>query len=60
MQGLKIRKTIDAVDQLRGLPSGSDVKRGEIPSLVDLGLNPIATMNQVWYGFMLLSINYLD
>lgn len=46
VKGLKIRKTIDAVDQLRGLPAGGDVEAGEIPSLVDLGLNPTATMNQ--------------
>ncbi|KAI3526851.1 hypothetical protein L1887_06117 [Cichorium endivia] len=46
VQGLKIRKTIDALDQLRGLPSGGDVEPGDIPSLVDLGLNPTATMNQ--------------
>ncbi|CAH1417570.1 unnamed protein product [Lactuca virosa] len=46
VQGLKIRKTIDALDQLRGLPAGGDVEPGDIPSLVDLGLNPTATMNQ--------------
>nr|XP_043611130.1 blue-light photoreceptor PHR2 [Erigeron canadensis] len=46
VQGLKIRKTIDALDQLRGLPAGGNVELGEIPSLVDLGLNPTATMNQ--------------
>ncbi|KAJ9543117.1 hypothetical protein OSB04_022824 [Centaurea solstitialis] len=46
VQGLKIRKTIDALDQLRGLPAGGDVEAGEIPSLVDLGLNPTATMTQ--------------
>lgn len=47
VQGLKIRKTIDAIDQLRGLPVSGDVEHGEIPSLVDLGLNPTPTMNQV-------------
>lgn len=46
VQGLKIRKTIDALDQLRGLPAAGDVVAGEIPSLVDLGLNPTATMTQ--------------
>ncbi|XP_076952212.1 blue-light photoreceptor PHR2-like [Bidens hawaiensis] len=46
VKGLKIRKTIQALDQLRGLPAAGDVEAGEIPSLVDLGLNPTATMNQ--------------
>ncbi|KAJ0875671.1 putative (6-4)DNA photolyase [Helianthus annuus] len=46
VKGLKIRKTIEALDRLRGLPAGGDVEPGEIPTLVDLGLNPTATMNQ--------------
>ncbi|GFY98698.1 photolyase/blue-light receptor 2 [Actinidia rufa] len=46
VQGLEIRKTIAALDQLRGLPTRGDVETGEIPSLVDLGLNPSATMGQ--------------
>lgn len=46
VEGLKVRKTIEALDQLRGLPSGGDVEPGEIPSLVDLGLNPSASMTQ--------------
>ncbi|XAR58426.1 (6-4)DNA photolyase [Bertholletia excelsa] len=46
VQGMEIRKTIAALDQLRGLPSRGDVEPGEIPSLVDLGLNPSATMGQ--------------
>ncbi|KAJ8898613.1 hypothetical protein K2173_004226 [Erythroxylum novogranatense] len=40
VQGLEIRKTIEALDQLKGLPSRGDVEVGEIPSLLDLGLNP--------------------
>ncbi|KAD3338174.1 hypothetical protein E3N88_33695 [Mikania micrantha] len=46
VKGLTVRKTIEAVDQLRGLPAAGDVEPGEIPSLADLGLNPTATMNQ--------------
>lgn len=46
VQGLEIRKTIAALDQLRGLPSTGDVEPGEIPTLVDLGLNPTATLGQ--------------
>ncbi|KAK9057246.1 hypothetical protein SSX86_022081 [Deinandra increscens subsp. villosa] len=46
VKGLTVRKTIQALDQLRGLPAGGDVEPGEIPSLGDLGLNPTATMNQ--------------
>ncbi|XP_050235663.1 blue-light photoreceptor PHR2 [Mercurialis annua] len=40
VQGLEIRKTIAALDQLKGKPSRGDVEPGEIPSLLDLGLNP--------------------
>lgn len=47
VQGLEVRKTIEAMDQMRGLPARGDVEPGEIPSLVDLGLNPSATMGQV-------------
>ncbi|KAF5931363.1 hypothetical protein HYC85_032236 [Camellia sinensis] len=46
VQGLEVRKTITALDQLKGLPSRGDVESGEIPSLVDLGLNPSATLGQ--------------
>lgn len=46
VKGLEVRKTIEALDQLKGLPAGGDVESGEIPSLVDLGLNPSATMGQ--------------
>lgn len=47
VQGLEVRKTIEALDQLKGLPASGDVEPGEIPSLVDLGLNPKATLGQV-------------
>ncbi|KDP28169.1 hypothetical protein JCGZ_13940 [Jatropha curcas] len=40
VQGLEVRKTIAALDQLKGIPSRGDVEPGEIPSLLDLGLNP--------------------
>ncbi|XP_059625664.1 blue-light photoreceptor PHR2 [Cornus florida] len=46
VQVLEIRKTMAALDQLRGLPTRGDVEPGEIPSLGDLGLNPSATMGQ--------------
>ncbi|GAV66957.1 DNA_photolyase domain-containing protein/FAD_binding_7 domain-containing protein [Cephalotus follicularis] len=46
LQGLDIRKTIEALDQLKGMPSRGDVEPGEIPSLVDLGLNPNTAMAQ--------------
>ncbi|KAI4301420.1 hypothetical protein L6164_034701 [Bauhinia variegata] len=46
VQKLEIRKTIEALDQLKGLPSRGDVEPGDIPSLTDLGLNPSATMAQ--------------
>ncbi|KAJ6955982.1 hypothetical protein NC652_007168 [Populus alba x Populus x berolinensis] len=40
VQGLEIRKTIETLDQLKGLPSRGDVEPGDIPNLLDLGLNP--------------------
>ncbi|GMJ09190.1 photolyase/blue-light receptor 2 [Hibiscus trionum] len=46
VKGLEIRKTIEALDQMKGMPSRGDVETGEIPSLTDLGLNPTATMAQ--------------
>ncbi|KAL5561447.1 hypothetical protein UlMin_031194 [Ulmus minor] len=46
LQGLEVRKTIEALDQMKGLPSRGDVETGDIPSLMDLGINPSATMAQ--------------
>ncbi|KAL9261535.1 Blue-light photoreceptor PHR2-like protein, partial [Drosera capensis] len=46
VQGVGVRKTIAALDRLKGLPSRGDVEPGEIPSLVDLGLNPSAAVGQ--------------
>ncbi|XP_039128720.1 LOW QUALITY PROTEIN: blue-light photoreceptor PHR2 [Dioscorea cayenensis subsp. rotundata] len=40
VRGLSVRKTIEALDQIKGLPSRGDVDPGEIPSLTELGLNP--------------------
>ncbi|KAL0435899.1 UNVERIFIED_CONTAM: Blue-light photoreceptor PHR2 [Sesamum radiatum] len=47
VKGLDVRKTIEALDRMKGLPKRGDVEPGEIPSLVDLGLNPSAAMGQV-------------
>ncbi|KAL6513045.1 1,3-beta-glucanosyltransferase [Orobanche minor] len=47
VKGLEVRKTIEALDKMKGLPKKRDIEPGEIPSLVDLGLNPNATMGQV-------------
>lgn len=47
VHGLKIRNTIEALNQLRGLPARGNVEPGEIPSIADLGLNPSSTVSQV-------------
>ncbi|XP_043697492.1 blue-light photoreceptor PHR2-like [Telopea speciosissima] len=46
LQGLEMRKTIAALDQLKGLPARGDVEPGEIPTLLDLGLSPTATITE--------------
>ncbi|XP_062143679.1 blue-light photoreceptor PHR2 [Alnus glutinosa] len=46
VNGLDVRKTIEALDQVKGMPARGDVEPGDIPSLVDLGLNPSATIGQ--------------
>ncbi|PIN07212.1 Deoxyribodipyrimidine photolyase/cryptochrome [Handroanthus impetiginosus] len=46
VKGAEVRKTIEALDRMKGLPKRGDIEPGEIPSLVDLGLNPNATMGQ--------------
>ncbi|KAK7269680.1 hypothetical protein RIF29_22414 [Crotalaria pallida] len=46
VQKMEIRKSIEALDQLKGLPSRGDVEAGDIPSLSDLGLNPSAALSQ--------------
>ncbi|KAK4785333.1 hypothetical protein SAY86_002022 [Trapa natans] len=42
VQGLEVRKTIDVLDQLKGLPKRGDIELGELPSLASLGVNTIA------------------
>ncbi|KAL3699853.1 hypothetical protein R1sor_017875 [Riccia sorocarpa] len=42
VQGVKVRATVPAPKQLKGLPARGGVKAGDIPSLQDLGLNPSA------------------
>ncbi|TQD84204.1 hypothetical protein C1H46_030294 [Malus baccata] len=46
VKGLEVRKTIEALDQMKGLPSRGDVEPGDVPTLMDLGLNPSATASQ--------------
>ncbi|KAL3849750.1 hypothetical protein ACJIZ3_011632 [Penstemon smallii] len=46
VKGLEVRKTIEALDRMKDLPKKGDVEPGEIPSLMDLGLNPNAGMSQ--------------
>ncbi|KAM1453764.1 hypothetical protein EV1_003396 [Malus domestica] len=47
VKGLEVRKMIEALDQMKGLPSRGDVEPGDVPTLMDLGLNPSATTSQV-------------
>lgn len=49
VRGLSVRKTIEALDQIKGLPSRGDVDPGEIPSLTELGLNPPPVIAQVLF-----------
>lgn len=56
VQGLEVRKTIEALDQMKGLPSRGDVEPGDIPSLMDLGINPSATMAQVGLSWVLFPL----
>lgn len=42
-----VRDTIEAPQQLKGLPASGNVKPGRIPSLQELGLNPTANLRQV-------------
>lgn len=58
VQKLEVRKSIEALDQLKGLPSRGDVQPGDIPTLMDLGLNPSATMSQVF--FLLFLVLFTD
>ncbi|XP_051118903.1 blue-light photoreceptor PHR2-like [Andrographis paniculata] len=40
VKNLPVRKTIEALDRLKNLPKRGGIEPGEIPSLLDLGLNP--------------------
>lgn len=54
VKGLDVRNTIEALDRLKGLPKRGDVEPGEIPTLMDLGLNPNAAMGQVRCQFLVV------
>lgn len=41
VEGLNVRRSIEALGEIKGLPSRGDVDPGEIPTLMDLGLNPL-------------------
>ncbi|PIA44369.1 hypothetical protein AQUCO_01700163v1 [Aquilegia coerulea] len=41
-----IRKTIEGLDQLKGIPTRGGVELGEVPTLLDLGLRPNAAISQ--------------
>ncbi|KAG6488758.1 hypothetical protein ZIOFF_050007 [Zingiber officinale] len=46
MKSVKVRKAIEAPEELRRMPSRGGVEPGEIPSMQDLGFNPAPTMSQ--------------
>lgn len=46
VKGLDVRNTVEALDRMKGLPTRGDVEVGEIPTLLDLGLNPNAATGQ--------------
>nr|CAD1833287.1 unnamed protein product [Ananas comosus var. bracteatus] len=46
VQGVAVRRTIEALDQIKGLPKRGGVEPGEIPTLAELGLNPGPAMSQ--------------
>ncbi|XP_020108600.1 blue-light photoreceptor PHR2 [Ananas comosus] len=46
VQGVAVRRTIEALDQIKGLPKRGGVEPGEIPTLAELGLNPAPAMSQ--------------
>lgn len=47
VQSVAVRDTIEAPQQLKGLPASGNVKPGDIPSFKDLGLNARADLRQV-------------
>ncbi|KAF5181085.1 Cryptochrome dash [Thalictrum thalictroides] len=42
----EIRKTIEGLDQLKGIPARGGVEPGEVPTLLDLGLRPNSAISQ--------------
>lgn len=47
VQNVAIRDTIEAPQQLKGLPACGNVKPGSIPSIEVLGLNPATNLRKV-------------
>lgn len=61
VKGLEVRKTIEALDQMKGLPSRGDVEPGDVPSLMDLGLNPSASIAQVCvFACIFIGLVFID
>nr|XP_043636630.1 blue-light photoreceptor PHR2-like [Erigeron canadensis] len=46
IKGVKVRQTIEALGQFKGLPAGGNVEVGEIPTLADLGFGSSANLSQ--------------
>lgn len=46
VQNLAVRSTIEALQELKGLPACGNIEPGRIPFLQELGLNPAADMRQ--------------
>jgi hypothetical protein len=59
VQGLEIRKTIETLDQLKGLPSRGDVEPGDIPNLLDLGLNPAQVQLKLSFCYAFVCFDYV-
>jgi deoxyribodipyrimidine photolyase len=59
VQGLEIRKTIETLDQLKGLPSRGDVEPGDIPNLLDLGLNPAQVQLKLSFCYAFACFDYV-
>lgn len=49
VQNVAVRDTLEAPQQLKGLPASGNLKPGNIPSLQELGLNPAAALRKVGY-----------
>ncbi|ERN15938.1 blue-light photoreceptor PHR2 [Amborella trichopoda] len=46
VKGLAVRKTIEALDRLKGMPKRGGVEPGDLPTLMDLGLSPASTVSK--------------